>query len=186
MLAGAAGGTAGASPVLTDVGADLTTGAYSFTYQGSTFSFSSTGDPYNPVAVQTSGGGEVTAFGGFLGAPLTPSSDYVNRGVVAFGPDYPVQFAAFPTSTTTPYSNSDNFFGLEAVNNGQTYYGFAYTTDTSFNGYGFETAPNTDITATTVLSAAPEPSSWALMIAGVAMIGTMLRAGRRRPAPQVA
>ncbi len=35
-------------------------------------------------------------------------------------------------------------------------------------------------TFASAVSAAPEPSTWALMIAGVAMIGGMLRFGRRR------
>ena len=36
------------------------------------------------------------------------------------------------------------------------------------------------------VSAAPEPSIWAMMIAGVAMVGAMLRFGRRREASLVA
>ena len=48
-----------------------------------------------------------------------------------------------------------------------------------FNG-GAGASGSYDGTVAFTVSAAPEPSVWALMIAGVAMIGGMLRLGRRR------
>jgi hypothetical protein len=168
---------AAAAVVSHAVNADLTAGPYSFTFEGSTFTFSSTGDPFEPLAVQTSGGAQVSAFGGFLGIPVSPTSDFVDRGTVTYGSG---QYAAFLDTTTVPSSNGGNFIGLEAIDDGQSYYGFAYTTDATFNGYAFNTNPGDPITASTSVSSAPEPGTWALMFAAVAVAGGMLRYSQRR------
>jgi hypothetical protein len=170
---------ASAAVVYQSINADLQAAPYSISFDGGGFTFSSTGDPFNPLAVQTTGGGEVTAFGGFLGIPIEPTSDFTNRGTVVYGPG---QYAAFPAPTTVPYSNGENFIGLEAAENGQDYFGYVFTTDTTLNGFGYETVANQSILA----SAVPEPSTWALMMAGVAMLGFFLRAGRRRSAASIA
>lgn len=165
-----------AKPTLTYVGDDLTSGPYSVTADGSTFTFSSTGDIFNPLAVSTAGGGEVSSFGGFLGIPVIPSTDFTNRGSVSYGPG---PYAAFPTTTEVPYSNGANFLGLEAISGSKTFYGFAYTSDATLVGYGFESTPGTAITAITSVSAAPEPSTWLLMFAGIGGIGLMLRRAKQ-------
>ena len=54
---------------------------------------------------------------------------------------------------------------------------YRYDTDQPNGG---ETLQVTDISAPPPVSAAPEPSTWVLMFAGVAMLGAMLRFGRRR------
>lgn len=158
-----------AIPVVVKVGADYAAMPYAFTIDGSTFTFSGTGDPFNPTAVQTAGRAQVnTIFG-------SPTSYFVNRSTVMFGPG--MQFAAFPATTTVPYSNSDNFIGLLATLGGRNFYGYAFTTDTVLNSYAFETAPDTAITAT---AAVPEPASWLMLIGGVGVIGGLLR-HRRTP-----
>ena len=43
-----------------------------------------------------------------------------------------------------------------------------------YNGFG------DDVRLTVAVSAAPEPGTWALMFGGLAMIGGMLRLGRKR------
>lgn len=171
---------AAAIPIFVTADTTLTRGSpYSFSFGGNAFTFSSTGDIFNPLAVQTGGGAAVSSFGGFLGIPVSPTSFFTNRGTVSFGPNSG-SFASFGSTTTVPYSNGDNFIGLRATLAGQNYYGFAYTTNNIFNGFGFETTANTAITATTSLAAVPEPASWAMMIAGFGAIGAGMR--RRRPA----
>ena len=54
---------------------------------------------------------------------------------------------------------------------------FHYDTDQPNGG---ETLQVTDISAPLPISAAPEPGVWALLIAGVAMMGAALRFGRKR------
>ncbi len=175
------GAPASAAVVYGNVAESFDTAPISISFAGSTFTFSSTGDPFNPTAIQTSGGGEVNSFGGFSIFPLQPTSDFINRNTVTFGPGD--QFSPFPTATTIPYSNSYNYIGLEAVLGSEDYYGFAFTTDTTLNSYGFETMPGVSITATT---AVPEPTTWALAMLGIVMVGGALRYRRGRTAVAVA
>jgi hypothetical protein len=164
---------ASAAVVYTSVNADLSTAPYSFTADGGTFTFSSTGDIFNPLAVQTSSTAEVSSFGGFLGIPVEPTSDFINRGTVTFGPG---SYASFSSPTEVPYSNGDNYIGLEAIDGGNTFYGFAYTNNATLVSYGFDTVANEVVTATT---AVPEPAAWLLMMAGIGVLGGMLRLRRR-------
>jgi hypothetical protein len=172
LLCGAALSTASANAaeVVQLINANLQNSPYTISFDGGGFTFSSTGDSTSPLAVQTSGGGEVSEVFG------QPSSYFINRGTVEFGPDQFVQFAPFPTTTTVPFSNSDNFIGLESIENGQDYFGFAYTTDSTLRGFGYETVADQSITA----SAVPEPSVWAMMFAGVALMGAALRFGGKK------
>jgi hypothetical protein len=175
LLVGAALASAPASAAVTytAVNADLSSAPYAFTVDGGTFTFSSTGDIFNPLAVQTSSTAEVSSFGGFLGIPVEPTSDFINRGTVTFGPG---SYASFSSPTEVPYSNGDNFIGLEAIEGGNTFYGFAYTNNASLVSYGFESVAGQAITATT---AVPEPSAWLLMMAGIGVLGGMLRLRKR-------
>ncbi len=79
--------------------------------------------------------------------------------------------------TFTPGSVSDEV----TLSNGANYF-FSPTAFTTTNAQ-FAEAGSADTTgqfSTLILSAAPEPSIWALMIAGVAMVGGALRFGGRR------
>ncbi|UAK26405.1 PEPxxWA-CTERM sorting domain-containing protein [Sphingomonas nostoxanthinifaciens] len=177
VLLGVAAATAPATaaPVLVGVATDFASSPFSFTVDGSTFTFSGTGDIFGPTAIQTSGGAAVNSFGGFLGIPVEPTSYFVDRGTVSFGPGDP--FASFGSGAAVPYSNGNNFIGLRATQNGADYYGYAFTTDSVLNAYAFETAPGTAITAST---AVPEPISWSLMVGGFGLVGAAMR--RRRVA----
>lgn len=165
---------ADAAPVVVGVYQDLATGPFSFTVDGATFTFSGTGDLFNPVAVMTGGSGAVNSFGGFLGIPIAPTSDFIDRGDVAFGPGD--QFTAFSRATPVPSSNGDNYIGLRAGTGNALFYGFAYTTDTVLNFYGFETAPYQAIAAT---ASVPEPAVWTMLIVGFGAIGGAVRYRRR-------
>lgn len=170
--------TAQAAPVIVTLDSSFATTAASFNFFGSTFTFSSTGDIFNPAAVKTAGGGAVRSFGGFLGIPITPSTDFPDRGsgILTYGPG--TSFAAFPTTTTIPYSNGDNYLGLRATLNGLDYYGYAFTTDTTLNSFGFETIPGTAFVLNTSTADVPEAASWAMFLGGFGLIGGALR--RRR------
>jgi hypothetical protein len=166
--------TANADPHVVNVGQSYMNTPISFTLGESTFTFSGTGDWFNPTAVETAGTGEFnTIFG-------QPTSYFVDRGTVTFGPGD--QFAAFSSPTTISYSNGNNFIGLRATDGANVYYGFAYTTDNILNSYGFETTPGATITATVAgasAGAVPEPASWAMMLGGFGVIGGAMRARRR-------
>lgn len=165
---------ANADPHIVNVGQSYMNSPVSFTLGDSTFTFSATGDWFNPTAVESSGTGEFnTIFG-------QPTSYFVDRGTVTFGASD--QYAAFSSPTTISYSNGNNFIGLRATDGTNVYYGFAYTTDNMLNSYGFETTPGASITATVAgapAGAVPEPASWALMLGGFGLVGGAMRARRR-------
>ena len=169
--------SAQAAPVVTAVGANLSTGPYSFSFLGNAFTFAATGDIFNPLAVQNQASSATASFGGFLGVPLAPTSSFTNRGTVTFGPSN--NFATFTALTTVPFSNGDNFIGLRATVAGQNYFGFAYTTNTMLNSFGFENVAGATITATTLIPAVPEAGTWAMMIVGVGAVGATLRRRRK-------
>lgn len=165
---------ANADPHIVNVGQSYMGKPISFTLGDSTFTFSGTGDWFNPTAVQTSGTGEVnTIFG-------QPTTYFVDRGTVTFGPSN--QYAGFASPTTISYSNGDNFIGLRATSGADVFYGFAYTTGDVLNSYGFETTSGATITATVSgapAGAVPEPASWALMLTGFGLAGSAMRLRRR-------
>lgn len=158
-----------AARTIFNIGADFSTNPYTFAFDGGKFTFTGTGDIFAPTAVSSGGTGEFnTIFG-------TPTSDFVNRGKVTFGPAD--QYSAFANPTAIFASNGDNFIGLEAMSGGKTYYGYAFTTNDVLNTIGFEGVAGRAVTATTAL-AVPEAANWMMMIAGFGAIGAVLR--RRR------
>ncbi len=165
---------ASAAPVITSIGADLSASPYTFTTQGSSFTFGFNGQLFaGPITISTASGGEVNTI---FGEPTTNFTDG-RGGPVTFGPG--MNYGAFAGPTVIRFSNGGNFIGLRAVTGSGTFYGFAYTTDNILNSIGFENVADTAITATTATGAVPEPASWALMIAGFGLVG---RAMRRRTA----
>lgn len=162
-----------AAPVITNIGADLSLGDFTFTQaSGATFTFGFNGDFFGggPTTIRTATGGEVnTIFG-------QPTTYFIDRGTVAFGPN--MNYAAFSDETPIRFTNGDNFIGLRALaSDGDAFYGFAFTTNNVLNTIGFETTANATITATNAAGAIPEPATWAMMMGGFGLIGA---AARRR------
>ena len=170
-LAIAAAAPAQASPVITQVGQDLSTGSYDINFKGGTITFANGIGFPSYIAVSTNDTGAVrTVFG-------SPSTDFTDRGYAFYDANTLGGFASVATSTPIYATNGRNFLGLRVESGGQFYYGFAYTTDNVLNSYGFENQANTGILGTT---AVPEPATWALMIAGFGLVGAAMR--RRRTA----
>jgi hypothetical protein len=171
---------ADAAPMIVTLNTSFADAPVSINFDGSTFTFSSTGDIFQPTAIQTAGGGAVRSFGGFFIFPLQPSTDFPDRGsgILSYGPG--TQFASYTSATTIPYSNGDNYLGLRATLDGQDYYGYAYTADTVLKSFGFETTANTAFTLNTSTAAAavPEAATWAMMLVGFGGIGAALRRKR--------
>lgn len=163
-----------AAPIITSVGADLSSSPFTFNAAGSSFTFGFNGDFFGagPVTIATADGGQVnTIFG-------QPTTYFVDRGLVSFGPS--MQYAAFSNATPIRFTNGDNFIGLRAAaNDGSAFYGFAFTTNNILNSFGFETVANTAITATTAVPAIPEPTTWAMMLIGFGAAGYAIRRGRK-------
>lgn len=161
---------ASAAPVLHDVGVDFGAAAYTFDLGGNSFIFTGTGDWFAPTAV--SGTGAFTTIFG------NPTSDFVDRGSPSFGASD--QYGLFASPTKINYSNGDNFIGLRATVGDDVYYGFAYTTNSVLNSYGFESIAGQTIVPTTAAAAAvPETASWAMMLVGFGAMGASMRARRK-------
>ncbi len=183
-LACLAATSAEAAPVLRSVETNVQTNPTEICFAGGCFTF--TAQPFTGfgeiLGVSTSANAAVSSTPPIFGAVL-PSVSFTDRGTVQYGPPPEVFgfYSAFPETTFARFSNGDNFLGLRVTQNGQDFYGFAYTTDQVLNGFGFETSPETTITATTVFPATtpiPEPATWAMMLLGFGAVGSVLR--RRR------
>lgn len=162
---------ASAAPLVRVIGADLSASDYTFDFfQGGSFTFGFNGDYFGggPITISTANGGEVnTIFG-------QPTTYFTDRGEVTFGPN--MNYAAFASETPIRFTNGDNFIGLRAVTaNGDAYYGYAFTTNNVLNTIGFETVANTAITASVAAGAVPETATWAMMIGGFGLAGTVMR-----------
>jgi len=164
-----------AAPVLVQGSASFASTPVTATFGSSTFTFTPTGDPFGPLAISTGGTGQVnTIFG-------SPTTNFVDRGIVTFGPGD--MYAAFTSPTTIRFSNGDNFIGLRAMIGSDVFFGYAFTTNTLLNGVVFNNTPGQAITASVNLPAAvPEPATWAMMLLGFAAVGLTMR---RRPKPQL-
>ncbi len=122
--------------------------------------------------------------------PLTSSSEFKTFGSEANLGSYSDTMSS-PTSDTygantkqttavkdtngnvVPAYQGDSYLNLRFAIDGTTYYGTA-----DFKTMGEDVT----LHAITYNSAAPEPSTWALLIAGVGLSGAALRRGRRQPA----
>ena len=153
-----------------------------FSFAGGTFIFD-----YDPIAaaafspsysVQTTGTAETSAV---FGQP----SPFDTRGITIDGNLFP-SFASFPTSTVIPYSQVQEDLALRYALGSDFYYGFARLNGNGTLDIGFQSQPNTAITAGSAITgpltgAVPEPATWAMMLFGFGAIGVGLRR-RRTPA----
>lgn len=162
-----------AARTITTIGADLSAAPYTFNLGGSAFTFGFNGDYFGggPLTISTANGGEVNTV---FGQPTTNFADG-RGGPLSFGPA--LNYASFTGPTPIRFTNGDNFIGLRAVVGTSAFYGYAFSTNNVLNTIGFESVANTAVTATT---AVPEPTTWAMSIVGVGMIGGALRRRARK------
>lgn len=163
---GASNVTLGSTPTTINLGGS----SFSFSYDSvAAASFNS------PYSVQTTGTAQTSAF---FGQP----SPFDQRGITIDGNLFP-SFAAIPTSTIIPYSIVAEDLALRYSVGSDFFYGYARLNGNSTFDYAFESVANTAITAGaaatgSLVSAAPEPSTWAMFILGFGVAGYSLR--RRR------
>ena len=159
-----------AAPVITAVGTDVSTTPFTFSYKGGDFTFGQGSGFASFFSISTAEGAAVRSVFG------SPSTDFSDRNTVTYDENTLGGYASYASPTPVSFTNGDNFLGLRVTSGGQNYYGFAYTTDSVLNSYGFETIADTAITATTAIPAAvPEPATWLMMIGGFGLVGGAMR-----------
>ena len=167
--------------------AALTGGAHAATFD---FGYAATsGFEVAAGSFTTDASGLVTSISGDAAGPsfgdfgtITGVSSYAGADNTYFttSPHFDFAGLSFATSTGIDY----NLFSCSMVPaggicpGGSTY----FVSNSMTNGTGVDTGASSPVTLdiTEVGSAVPEPSTWALMIAGVAMLGGMLRFARGR------
>ena len=174
-----------AAAVLGSSNVSLGTTATPFVFSDASFLFSydpaaaaSFSDPYS---IQTTGTGQASAFGGFLGIPVQPSP-FDQSGVTIDGNLFP-SFASFPDKTTIPYSVVAEDLPLRYMVGADYFYGYARLNGNGTLNLAFESLPNTAITAGATITgplanAVPEPATWMMMLLGFGAVGFAAR--RRR------
>ena len=154
-----------------------------FKLGGSAFAFSydaAAAAAFNPdtYSVQTFGTAQTSAFGGFLGIPLTPSL-FDTSGVLIDNNLFP-SFAAFPNQSLIPYSLVQGDLALRYMSGANTFFGYARLNGDSTINFAFENTANTAITAGAAITgplsgAVPEPATWAMMLVGLGAAGYAMR-----------
>lgn len=180
-----AGSLALATPVTAaivgDANIDFADQPFTFGFGGNSFtlSFQPEGDfDFDPTFLQTTGTAQATAFGGFLGIPLQPSTFFTSANIEV-GPNTFPGFAAFPDSTVVPFSISSGDLGLRVTVGQDNFYGYVRFAGSLIDSYAFETTANTPITAGSFVAAVPEPATWTMFIVGFGLAGAAMRARRR-------
>jgi hypothetical protein len=132
-----------------------------------------TGGFEGSIGVATTGSAEVfSAFGAPDLFEVYATTTFPNQQLGSF--------QAYPTSTGIPYSVAVGILGFEFTQADGVHYGLADIGGSTISSYLYDTTPGESIplNATATVSAAPEPSAWLLMLAGVAGVGTLLRRAR--------
>lgn len=162
---------------------NLGDGGFGFTYDAAA---AAAFDP-NTYSVETFGTGQTSAFGGFLGIPLTPSL-FDQSGVLIDGNLFP-SYAAFPELSEIPFSLVPGDLALRYQSGADFFYGYARLNGDGTLNFAFESQPNTAITAGATITGAlpaavPEPATWAMMLFGFGATGFSMR--RRRYQQRIA
>ena len=171
-------GPASAAVISSNTRMNFTGGSVSFGFNGTDivfdtdkdFTFSDNGDFFSPVDVTTSTTSKVTAYGGFSGYPLIPSSLF--SPVRGFGPSYTFgpttfgQLASFSTPSVINASGSGFYIELtEALSDGVHYgYGLFAPGGTILQTVAFESVAGQSIVT-------PVPLPAAAPIFGAALLG---------------
>lgn len=173
---------------------DFTGGSVSFGFNGTdivfgpdqAFTFSDNGDSTSNVDVMTRGSSQVSAFGGFLGIPLVPSS-YFNSvrgsGSLEFGPTTFGQLASFSTPTAIGASVRGFYIELTETLSDGTHYGYGQFADggTILQSVAFESVAGRNI-----VTPVPLPASAPMFGAAVLALGLAGYSVKRKKAAAAA
>lgn len=164
-----------AAPVGTNANIDFDGGSVSFGYLGSQFTLTDVGGnafTASPVAVTTGAGAAVSALPAVFGGAPNSYFDPVRGGALIF--DGGSTYSSF-TNTPIPFSVGATFIGLALTLDDGVHYGFARFAGTNLLTYAFESVAGVGIAASSAVFAVPEPTTWALMLGGLGVVGAIAR-----------
>ena len=126
-------------------------------------------DP-SPVLVSTAGTAAVTTV---FGEP----SVFFTRANVVIGPSTFPGFASVPIPTRASFSATESDLGLRYTVDANNFFGYARFAGANLITVAFESSANTAIVAGSmpVMSAIPEPATWAFMLVGFGAVGYSMR-----------
>lgn len=166
---------AAAAIVVTTPSADITAAPYTITFQpGESLSFSNVSATTTvfeaAIGVQTTGAAEVFST---FGQP-----DYFQTFARSL---FPAQqggsFEKYSAPTGIPYSLAEGLVGFEYMLSDGVHYGFADIGGSTVYRYFLETAPGQNINL-----GVPEPSTWAMLLTGLGLTGSLVRRRHSRRA----
>lgn len=168
------GSASGQAAVVSNVvNQDFSGSSISFGY-GPIFTLSDNGSGFpSPVSITTTADSAVTSLSLF--GPTVPTSyfDPVRGGTLVFDGNF-TQYSSFLNPTAIDFSATPTYIGLRVTVDNQFHYGYAQFQGTFLKAYAFESLPGVGIAAGS-LSPVPEPESYALMLAGLGVMGFVAR-----------
>lgn len=139
------------------------------------YTFSYMAGSYSPVSIAMSGTGEVYGNGFFSpNGPDPLQIDVVVPDQLSLG-----EFFKQTGSAPIPYSIALVDVALRFSTRGRTYFGYAQVGGSFLTQFAYNDTPGGSISTGQAPTAVPEPTAWAMLIAGFGGIGAAMR-GRRR------
>ena len=181
------GGGAKAANIVLYPSADFSADPYTVSFGGgaATYTFSYINDGYTADAVSTGGTGLVNS-STFPGPGPQPIPFELGTFIGDNGYD---TFTAFPSPAGIAYSIAEDSIGLKFTLTDGVHYGYVTTLGPEVLQYGYNSTVGAPIATG---AAAPEPSTWAMILLGFAGIGYASHWRRRaagpvkRPSPRAA
>ena len=179
----AAGIPAQAAVVGSTTDVDFTGSSVTFGFGGPTFTLTDTSGgsfTFDPVSISTQGTAMVNSLALFGPAQPTSYFDPVRgSGILVFDDSF--QYTAFPDATVIRSSAGPTFIGLKLTLSDGDHFGYAQFAGTFLDSYAFESIAGVGIQAGSPIAPVPEPATYALMLAGLAITTFAVR--RRRALP---
>ena len=155
-----------AASVVVSPDADFSATPYTISFGGgaATFTFTYINDGYTADAVSTGGNGLVNS-STFPGPGPQPIAYELGASI---GDDGYTMFTAFPSPAGIAYSIAEDSIGLEFQTADGVHYGYVTTLGPEVLQYGFNSVAGAPIATG---AAAPEASTWAMLVIGFGCLG---------------
>lgn len=170
-VGGIAGAHAAVMSAMPDTALSTTPVVITFGGGAADYDFTAASTGYGPgAAVATSGTGLVSSLGGAV-TDFAAGSTIDQTGEL-------YSFSSFPAASVIPFSAADDFIGLAFTLGNGVHYGYAEVDGPTLVSYGYDSTPGASILTGATAAAVPEPTTIALLAAGLAVLGVARRRSR--------